>query len=135
MIAAVSEQRNAYKGDPPRAWIRVRLLGRDGSAVTVELIADTGSPCSLIVGDDAVLRLKLAAATGMSTNFDELNGGWLRVEIPEVQFDGHVIGYGSDAVAEAAARSHTDFSGVAGLPLLRMLSFGGDDNDFWIGNA
>ena len=135
MIAAVSEQRNAFKGNPPRAWIRVRLLGRDGDAVTVELIADTGSPCSVIIAGDALLRLKLAAATGMSTNFGQLNGGWLRVEVPDLQFDGHVIGYGSDAVVEAAARSHTDFSGVAGLPLLRMLSFGGDDNDFWIGKA
>lgn len=134
MIAAVSEQRNPYKGDPPRPWIRVQLVGPAGNAVTVELIADIGSPCSVIIAESPLLNLRLAGATGMVTNFGQLKGGWLRVAIPEIQFDAHVIGYGGDAVAHAAARSDLAFSGVGGLPLLRLLAFGGDNDEFWIGD-
>jgi hypothetical protein len=113
--------------------MRVQLVGPGGNAVTFELIADTGSPCSVIIAESPLLNLRLAGATGMLTNFGQLEGGWLRVAIPEIQFDEYVIGYGSDTVAHAAARSDLGFRGVAGLPLLRLLEFGGDNDDFWIG--
>ncbi|MCI0358407.1 MAG: hypothetical protein L0211_07990 [Planctomycetaceae bacterium] len=68
----------------------------------------------------------------MSTNFGALDGGWLRVQIPELAFDATILAYGSDAVLQAAQASHSDFAGLAGLPLLRMLEYGGDRDSFWL---
>jgi hypothetical protein len=61
-----------------------------------------------------------------------LVGGWLRVVIPEITFDQQVLGYGSDAVVAAAKASSADFRGVLGLPLLRLMQFGGDGGSFWV---
>jgi hypothetical protein len=79
MIARLSEQRNLYKGSPPRPW-----------------------------------------------------GGWLHVDIPEVRLNQDIVGYGNDAVVSAAKASSPDFGGLADLPLLRMMEYGGDADWFWI---
>jgi len=47
-MAARFEQRNPYKGQPPRPWVRLRFRAKDGSMVEVELLADTGNPCAVI---------------------------------------------------------------------------------------
>lgn len=128
----MSEQRNACKGAPPRPWLRLSLIAADGTVKTLELLADTGNPCAIIV-DAATLRdFNQGLAPGLSTNFGTLDGGWLRVQIPEVALDEDVLGYGSDVVAQAAGESHPDFAGLAGLPLLRLIEYGGDRDAFWI---
>jgi hypothetical protein len=128
----MSEQRNIYKGSPLRPWIRLLLVGGDDSTQEVHALADTGNPCALIVGQALLRKFNLGLAPGMSTNFGALDGAWLRLRIPELDFDEVVLAYGSDDVFAAVQASHRDFQGLAGLPLLRKFEFGGNTDCFWI---
>ena len=128
----MSEQRNAYKGSPSRPWIRVTLIAPDGSSRELDLLADTGSPFNLVVSNATLQKFQLIGVPGVSSNFGPLNGGWLRIQIPNVGIDEDIVAYGSDSVAQAVASSHTDFEGLVGLPLLRKTEYGGDNDDFWI---
>jgi len=112
--------------------MRIIRFAADGASKSLEVLADTGNPCALIVATDVLGRFNLGVTPGLSTNFRPLDGGWLRVQIPEINFDEDLLAYGSNAVAEAAQASHGDFEGLAGLPLLRMMEFGGDRDEFWI---
>jgi hypothetical protein len=132
MSGGISEQRNPYKGTPPRSWIRVQLLAPDGSMQEIDLLADTGNPAAIIVSDDLMRRFTHLPLGGQASNFGPLTGGALRVVIPDVGFDGVLIGYASDRVVRTAKASSPDFEGLAGLPLLRMLEYGGDSDWFWI---
>jgi hypothetical protein len=113
----------------------VSLVSSLDDVEAVDLIADTGCPCSLVISRDLMERMRHAAALGMSSNFGPLAGGWLRVTIAELDFDEMVIGYGSDAVAESARRSDAQLEGLIGLPLLRRLGFGGNAESFWVGSV
>ena len=132
MMAERPEQRNAYKGSPPRPWVRVRLTAPDGSAYEVELLADTGNPCAIILGQTLMAALKQRAAPDLHSNFGVLRGGWLHLTMPNLGMEQDVIGFASDAVATATKASSPDFEGLAGLPLLRLLEYGGDADYFWV---
>ncbi len=127
-----SEQKNPYKGSPERPWIRLRLAAPDGSTVEREFLADTGNPCALILGQQDMALLKASDGPDVNSNFGLLQGGWLQLAMPELGLTQTVLGYASDAVAAAAAASHPDFEGLAGLPLLRLAEYGGDADWFWI---
>lgn len=86
----------------------------------------------MIVGEDVLRQFNLGLTPGMSTNFGPLQGGWLRVSIPALGFDQIVLAYGSDAVLQAVKESHADFAALAGLPLLQLFEYGGNQNDFWL---
>ncbi len=43
-----------------------------------------------------------------------------------------MIVYGLDQLVAAVKHSHPDFEGSVGLPFLRELEYGGDENDFWL---
>ena len=126
------EQRNPYKGSPKRPWIRLVLVAADGTSRDLEVVADTGNPCAVIVSAELMRQFNQGVAPGISTNFGSLDGGWLRLRISEIGFDRIVLGYGGDPVVQAVQSSHPDFEGLAGLPLLRMMEYGGDADDFWI---
>ena len=96
------EQRNPYKGSPPRPWIRLNLRAPDGGLEPVQLLADTGNSCALIIGANVKGRFKRGDAPDMGSNFVPLTGGWLQVWLTDIGFDRHLLGYGSDAVASAA---------------------------------
>jgi len=98
----------------------------------IEALADTGNPCALIVGPEVMRQFNQGMAPGMNTNFGSLDGGWLRVQIPEIGFDEAVLAYAGKTVVQAAAESHADFEALAGLPLLKMMVYGGDSDSFWI---
>ena len=132
MTAQHSEQRNAYKGIPPRPWVRVRLSAPDGTTHEVELLADTGNPCAIILSEALMATLKQRAAPDIRSNFGLLRGGWLRLTMPESSIEQDVIGFSSDAVVTATKASSPDFEGLAGLPFLRLLEYGGDADSFWI---
>src|SRR6266542_5151978 len=132
MSGASLEQRNPYKGTRPRAWVRVQLLALDGSTEEVDLLADTGNPLALVVGSVRMGRVIRRGVPPVTTNFGRMNGGWVRVMIPDVGFDEEVLGYASDRVVNTAQRDSPDFEGLVGLPLLRMLEYGGDADWFWI---
>jgi hypothetical protein len=127
--------RNLYKGTPPRAWVRIRFAAADGSLHERELLADTGSPCAVILGPGDLEWLSRAAAAGINSNFGQLTGGWLAVAMPELGLTKPVLGFGSDQVLEAVQAANSDFAGLVGLPLLRMLEYGGDGEAFWVRNA
>jgi hypothetical protein len=132
MIAGPSEQRNPYKGSPPRPWVRLRFTAPDGTTQEVELLADTGNPCAVIISQALMARLKLRAAPDVQSNFGLLEGGWLHLTMPELGLDQDVVGFGSDAVGTAAKASSPDFEGLAGLPFFRLLEYGGDADWFWL---
>jgi hypothetical protein len=126
------EQRNLYKGEPLRPWLQLVLVAADGATHELEALADTGNPCALVVGAKVMEQFNLGLTPGMSTNFGRLEGGWLRVQIPEVDFDSDVLAYGSEAVVEAVQESDHDFGALAGLPLLKLMEYGGDGESFWV---
>jgi hypothetical protein len=138
MSGVSQEQRNPYKGTPPRPWVRVQLLARNGTAFATELVVDTGNPFYLIMGSARMAQVVSRRTKPVHTNFGPMIGGWVRVVIPEVGFDDVVQSYASDVVVASVQRNSPDFEGLLGLPLLRLLEYGGDANSFWIlpaGNA
>lgn len=132
MTTGSAEQRNAYKGSPPRPWVRVRFTAPDGTTEELDLLADTGNPCAIIISHGKMARLKQGAAPDVNTNFGTLEGGWLQVNMPEFGLDQRLLGYASDVVVQASKTSSPDFEGLVGLPLLRMVQYGGDSDWFWI---
>src|SRR5437016_14402968 len=102
MVAGPFEQRNPYKGSPPRPWLRLRINTLNGTTEELELLADTGNPCAIICGQDIMTRLKRRAAPDVSSNFGLLEGGWIQLSMPELGLDQEVVGYASDTVMNAA---------------------------------
>ena len=129
------EQKNPYQGFPERPWIRVRLATRDGTFLELPLLADTGNPCALIISDAHMDLVRISGSPSMSTNFGILRGGLVRLAMPAIGLSQKVLGYASEAVCKIAKSSHADFEGLAGLPLLRMVRYGGDADYFWIKKA
>ena len=97
-----------------------------------EMLADSGSPCAVILGQTDLALLLRATTAPMSTNFGPLTGAWLEVHMPELGLTQPILGYGSDAVMQAVQSDCPDFAGLAGLPLLRMVEYGSDSASFWI---
>jgi hypothetical protein len=77
-------------------------------------------------------NLRHRAAPNANSNFGLLEGGWLHVSLPELGLEQSLIGYASDAVVTAAKASCADFEGLAGLPLLRLVEYGGNADSFWL---
>jgi hypothetical protein len=98
----------------------------------LDLLADTGSPCPIIIGSEDTGFMSLIPGYGTSSNFGDLIAGWLQIVIPDIGFDQQVLGYASDAVVSAAQESSSSFNGLIGLPLLRLMQYGGDSDNFWI---
>src|SRR4051812_47708564 len=91
-------QRNVYKGAPPRAWVSLRFLAPDGSAHVRQLLADTGSPCALILGQTDLSLLLCNESESVNSNFGPLAGAWLQLDVPELGLTNEVLGFGSDKV-------------------------------------
>lgn len=53
------EQRNAYKGSPLRPWVRLTIISADGASKEVDLLADTGNPCAVIIGTETMHQFNL----------------------------------------------------------------------------
>jgi hypothetical protein len=79
-----------------------------------------------------MLNMEWREATDSDSNFGLVRGGWLRLAIPEIGFDARIVGYANDKVVEIVKRSDRRFGGLIGLPLLRMLEYGGDRGLFWV---
>jgi hypothetical protein len=130
MTASSYEQRNAYKGKPQRPWVRIRIADKNGINREFDLLADTGNPCAIIIS--ALALMQHAGGRFVRSNFGGLQGGWLQLAMPELGLDQGILGFGSDAVVAAAQASSPDFEGLVGLPLLRLMEYGGDANGFWV---
>jgi hypothetical protein len=72
------------------------------------------------------------AAPDFQSNFGLLEGAWLHLTMPELGLDQDMGGFANDAVVTAAKASSPDFEGLAGLPFLRLLEYGGDADWFWL---
>src|SRR5947209_8353630 len=119
-------QRNPYKGTTPRCWVRLRFAAPDGSLHERELVADTGCPYAVILGQTDFTRLLRASGVGRNTNFGFLTGGWLALSMPELGLSTQITGFGSDQVWQAVQLDSPDFAGLVSLPLLQMIEYGGD---------
>jgi hypothetical protein len=126
------EQRNRYKGVPPRPWLRLRLIDLEGVAQEYDFLADTGNPFALIVSAAAMARFKQGDGPDVETNFGVLTAGHVRVAVPEVNIIESILAYSSETVSDAARASSPEFEGLVGLPLLRTMEYGGDADSFWI---
>ena len=71
-------------------------------------------------------------STSTTSNFGYLEGGWLRIVIPDIELDVKTLGYSNDTVVNIVKRSDLSFAGLVGLPLLRFLEFGGNEGWFWV---
>jgi hypothetical protein len=110
----------------------VRLAAPDGTTLEIELLADTGNPCAIIITQALLGRLTWRSASDVQSNFGLLEGGWLHLTVPELRLDQDVVGYANDAVVAASKASSPDFEGLAGLPFLRLVEYGGDADWFWL---
>ena len=52
--------------------------------------------------------------------------------MPELGLSLTVLGYGSDNVWQQVQQQSPDFAGLAGLPFLRLVEYGGDGTAFWL---
>jgi hypothetical protein len=125
-------QQNAYKGSPLRAWVRLRFAALDGSMHERQLLADTGSPCAVILGHADLLLLSCNEAAPVNSNFGPMLGAWLQLSMPELDLANDVLGFGSEHVLQATRSASSDFAGLVGLPLLRLVEYGGDEEQFWL---
>ena len=128
-------QRNIYKGEPARAWLRLQLNHRDGHSVEREFLVDTGNPCALIVSEAMLGEMLWRESSGVDSNFGPLDAGWLSVTVSEVGDEFKILGFANDAVVQVVQRSESAFGGLIGLPLLRMLRYGDDQGYFWVENT
>ena len=128
----MAEQRNRYKGKLTRAWLQLEFLARDGSQHLFELLADTGSPHAITLKEDAFERLVLRRTRDIETNFGPMRGGWIRLYSRDLGLVEFIEAFGNDRAAAAATRSHPDFVGLVGLPVLRLAEYGGNSEEFWI---
>jgi hypothetical protein len=127
-----SQQRNVYKGEPARAWLRLQLLSASGRVQESEFLVDTGNPCGIIIDTITMEAQRWRDSVVTDSNFGPLAGGWLHIVIPELAFDTKTLGYANDTVVNVVKRSHPQFAGLVGLPFLRMVEYGGDGGWFWI---
>ena len=94
-------QCNPYKGANPRCWVRLRFAAADGSLHERELLADTGCPCAIILGQGDLSVLMRSGASPINSNFGPLAGAWLELHMPELGITRQLVGYGSDLVLQA----------------------------------
>jgi hypothetical protein len=100
-----------------------------------ELVADTGSPCAVILGQADLALMLRASAAGVNTNFGLMAGGWIELNMPELGLANQVLAFASDQVLQAVRAEDPDFAGLVGLPLLRLVEYGGDARAFWVRKA
>lgn len=131
----MAEQRNRYRGDPPRPWVRLRLIGPGGFVRELELVVDTGTPLAVILGVTTFQTLLRRPAEAEDSIYGRLESGWVGVSAPELGIDQEFHGYANDAVVSAVRASDPDFDGLIGLSLLRLLEYGGDADEFWVRSA
>lgn len=124
------EQRNPYRGQRP--WLQLAFKATDGEVHELKLIADTGSAGAVLLRPDWFEFLRHKESKSRESNLGKLASGWLRIFNPELGLVEFVRGYGSEKASEIAANSDPEFVGLVGLPVLRLMEYGGNYDSFWI---
>lgn len=132
MIYPVRAQENPYRGDPPRPWLDVRFVARDGSIREHALVVDTGSPAHVIIGPDLLAAVTWRGGVPMGSNFGDMESGDVHVIVSEIEDEHEVLAYSSLRVLDAVRRDDPGFGGLIGLPLLRLMEYGGNAHRFWV---
>ena len=109
----------------------MRLATPNGETREWKLIADIGSPFAIVIGADNLADFSFGAGIHVNLNFRFLESAWLHLAMPEFGLDSLILGYGSDEILDSTWADHPDFEGLAGLPLLRLLEYGGNADGFW----
>ncbi len=125
-------QRNPYQGSPARAWIVLRLATQDGLSRDFKLVVDTACPLSFAIAPDHVPEFSFGMSAPIVTNFGILQGEWFHLAMPELGLDALIVGYASEEASNAVRVDHPEFVGLVGLPLLQLLEYGGDAEEFWV---
>lgn len=63
----MAEQRNPYRG--PRPWLRLGFRAPDRTVLTLDVIADTGSPAGIILRTDLMNALRVGPLHDCRSNF------------------------------------------------------------------
>lgn len=84
--------------------------------ITKRLIADTGCPVELILGERLLQQMMVETARPKASNFGWLRGYVVRIVIPELDFDHRVRAYANPRALRIA--SEEGFDGIAGKPFL-----------------
>ncbi|MBX9627692.1 MAG: hypothetical protein K2X82_28090 [Gemmataceae bacterium] len=126
------EQRNLYRAGRP--WLGLGFMLPGGSVRHMELVADTGSPAAVILGEDLFAQLvhDWVPARDRTGRFGPHRAGWVRLYTPELDLVEFVLGYGNDETARTVGRSSLNFVGLVGLPVLRLGEYGGNNDSFWL---
>ena len=151
----MAEVRTTYKGRSERAWLRLGLRDVYGAVELFDLVVDTASPMAMILRPDVFDRFVRWPGKEELSNFGPLPSGWFQLDVPSIVLSQpvrgykssqvaeinrrtdagdllkRVRGYTSSQVAEIAAKSHPEFAGLVGLPILRLGEYGGDASEFW----
>jgi hypothetical protein len=124
------EQRNLYRGGRP--WLKLGFKDAQGAVHELRLVADTGSVAGIILRPDWFLKLFHEKTQSRESNFGVLISGWLRLYQPDIGLVEFVRGYGSERASKITANSDPEFVGLVGLPVLRLVNYGGNYDSFWI---
>ena len=98
----------------------------------IDLLVDTGNPYEVIIDAATMQAMQWHAADQSESNFGIAEGGWLQIAIADIGFDTFIVGYANDRIVGIVKRPDWGFDGLIGLPLLRMLEYGGDRGFFWV---
>jgi len=124
-------QRNSYLGAGPRPWLKLDFRDTSGNVRTSKLVADTGSPQAVVLAPTVFEELVLIQIDSITNNFGQSDGGWLQLYMPECGLVERSKGYANLQVEQIVRKSHSDFVGLVGLPILRLGEYGGDAKSFW----
>jgi hypothetical protein len=112
--------------------MQLRLTNQHGESRDFKVVVDTASPVSFILSPGELQDFSFGVTAPLITNFGLIQGEWFQLAMPELGLDALMVGYASDEAANMVRRDHPDFVGLAGLPLLRLLDYGGNQSAFWV---
>jgi hypothetical protein len=124
-------QRNSYRGGGPRPWLELDFRDALANVRTLKLVADTGSPQAVVLAPAVFDELVLIRIDSITNNFGKSDGGWLQLYMPDCGLVERIKGFANPQVEQIVRKSHPDFAGLVGLPILRLGEYGGDANSFW----
>src|SRR5207302_10114679 len=107
-------QQNPYEGNPPRPWISLQIITSDGDVIPAQLLADTGNPYAIIVSHKVLELARVEEGPAFKTNFGLLDGGWIRIVIPELKVDQELMAFANEPAVELARASWPHLDGLAG---------------------
>ena len=82
-----------------------------------------------------LLRLSYSEAAPVNSNFGPMLRAWIQLSMPELDLTSDVLGFGSEHVLQTTRSASSEFAGLVGLPLLRLVEYGGDGDRFWLRKA